>query len=65
MIEKIKMLMELNKINQTELGEKIGLSKSVTSKYMNGTRKPSLDFALRIKRAFKVSLDWLCEESSE
>ncbi|MBR3208836.1 MAG: helix-turn-helix transcriptional regulator [Bacilli bacterium] len=55
----------MNKINQTELGEKIGLSKSVTSKYMNGTRKPSLDFALRIKRAFKVSLDWLCEESSE
>lgn len=61
MIEKIKLLMTVYNMNQTNLAEKLGLTKSVMSKYMNGSRKPSLDFAIKVKEAFNVSLDWLCE----
>lgn len=64
MIEKVKMLMNVYNLQQKELAKKTGLSEVMISRYINGKRKPSIDFAIRIKNAFGVSLDWLlCQEN--
>lgn len=64
MIEKIKRLMQFYNINQKQLASEIGLSPVAISRYMLNNRKPTIDFALRISKYFKVSLDWLLNDEN-
>ena len=52
---KIKNLREKNGMTQTELAEKIGVSKSVISAYEKGIRKPSQKVLELIADTFGVS----------
>ena len=62
MINKIKRLMEFENINQRQLGQRIGLTPVAISRYLSGNRKPTIEFAIKISKAFNVSLDWLLKD---
>lgn len=64
MINKIKRLMEFENINQRQLGQKIGLTPVAISRYLSGNRKPTIEFAIKISKAFNVSLDWLLKDEN-
>ncbi len=48
------------KLTQTELGEKLGLSKTAISKYENGTAMPPVDIMRSLAKILNVSMDYLC-----
>ncbi len=53
--EKIKDLREKSGMTQTELANKLGLSKSVISAYEKGIRNPSYNVVPLIAKVFNVS----------
>ena len=55
--EKIKNLRTAKKITQSELAERVGITKATISAYENGTRLPSYDVLIKIAQLFHVSLD--------
>jgi len=59
--ERIKQLMEEQKISQKELAEKTGLTEASVSKYVNGKREPRIDVILKLAKVFNVSTDYLLE----
>jgi len=64
-INKIKKLMEFNNINQRQLAEKIKMTPVAVSRYLSGNRKPTIEFAVSISKAFDVSLDWLLKDEGK
>jgi transcriptional regulator with XRE-family HTH domain len=56
---KIKELRTEQKMTQSDLAERLGVTKSSISSYENGSRLPSYDILLKIARIFKVSTDIL------
>lgn len=56
---KIKELRTEQKMTQSDLAERLGVTKSSMSSYENGSRLPSYDILLKIARIFKVSTDIL------
>lgn len=54
---KIKYYRGLNKMNQTELGEKIGVGKGTISHYENGIRTPDQDKLFELADIFGISID--------
>ena len=52
---KIKELRTEQKMTQSDLAERLGVTKSSISSYENGSRLPSYDILLKIARIFKVS----------
>lgn len=46
-------------ITQSQLAQKLGLTKSVISAYETGLRMPSYDILIHIARIFNVSTDFL------
>lgn len=46
-------------MTQKELGEQVGLSKAVVSKYENGLGYPTFDVLVRIAKYFGVTTDYL------
>ena len=57
--ENIKRLRKSRGLTQQALGDKIGLSKAVVSKYENGMAYPSFDVLIRIAQFFGVTTDYL------
>lgn len=57
--EKLKLLRKSRKLTQKELGDQVGLSKAVVSKYENGIGYPSYDVLIRIAQFFNVSTDYI------
>ena len=62
--QRIQDLIKNRKITQAELAEKVGLSSSTLSRYLQG-RTPNLsdDFIIRIAKYFDVSTDFLHGET--
>lgn len=56
---RLKTLRVQNQYTQSQLAERIGVTKSVISAYENGLRMPSYDVLLSIAGIFKVSTDFL------
>ncbi len=57
------ILRELRKekgLTQTELGDKLNLSKTAVSKYENNTASPPLETLRDIANIFMVPMDYLC-----
>jgi transcriptional regulator with XRE-family HTH domain len=54
---RIKMILETLSLNQTQLAEKLGVSKGVISEFVNGSRPPSKDFIFGISK-LGISIDW-------
>lgn len=57
--EILKNLRKTNGLTQKELGEHVGLSKAVVSKYENGMGYPTFDTLIRIAKYFGVTTDYL------
>lgn len=55
----IKMLRKQHNLTQTELGKRLGVSKSVVSSYETGAHFPPYDILLKAARLFHVSTDYL------
>lgn len=57
--KRIKNLRVSAGLKQSELAEKLGVSRSAIGLYENGDRTPDIDFALNAAKYFCVSTDWL------
>lgn len=57
--EILKNLRKTSGLTQKKLGENVGLSKAVVSKYENGLGYPTFDTLIRIAKYFGVSTDFL------
>lgn len=53
----IKQLRTARNLTQSELAERINVTKSTVSAYENNTRLPSYDVLIKIAELFKVSVD--------
>lgn len=56
----LKMLRKEKNMTQTELGNRLGISKAAVSKYELGIASPPLDILRTMAAIFNVSLDYLC-----
>ncbi|PPQ46068.1 XRE family transcriptional regulator [Paenibacillus peoriae] len=64
--EKLKYIRKLNKLNQTEFSQIIGVSQGALSELEKNKYKPSLDLVIALKMKFGVDLDWfLFEEDAD
>lgn len=59
LVNRIIDLREKRDWNQTELGRKIGLEKSVMNKIENGTRRVSTEELQKLAEVFNVTTDYL------
>ena len=55
----LKQLRKSKNLTQAELGQHIGLSKAVISKYENGLGFPTFDVLIHFAKYFNVSTDYL------
>jgi transcriptional regulator with XRE-family HTH domain len=46
-------------LTQEDFAQQLGISQSQLSKYERGLALPAADVLLRMKRKFRVSVDWL------
>lgn len=57
--KRFKNLRESAGLKQSEIAEKLGVSRGAISFYENGDRTPDIDFAINAAKYFCVSTDWL------
>ena len=57
--ERIKQLLDIYEMSQTELCQRTGLNKSAVSNYLKGERLPRQDQLSKIADAFDVSAAWM------
>mgnify|MGYP002401804796 FL=1 len=53
------MIRKLNKINQVDFAERIGISQATLSELEQDKYKPSIDTVLSIVKAFGTNVEWL------
>lgn len=63
--KKIKNLRNEKRYTQSELAERLGVTKSTVAAYENDTRMPSYDVLIKISRLFHVSIDSLLTGESK
>lgn len=63
--ENLRKLRAERGLTQKELGDRVGLSKAVVSKYENSLGYPSLDMLIKIAAFFGVSTDYLLGAASK
>lgn len=56
---RIKCLRKADNLTQSQVAQRLGVSKAVISSYENGTRQPSYTNLVKLSQLFKVSTDWL------
>lgn len=59
--DNIKQLRQSNNMTQTELAEKLGVSKQCVSNWENDYIQPSIEMLVKIAKFFKVSTDQLLD----
>lgn len=63
--KRIKEFRNKYKMTQTELAEKVGVTKSTVAAYENDSRLPSYEVLIKMAEVFKVSIDSLVLNRSE
>lgn len=63
--KRIKELRNKYKFTQTELAEKVGVTKPTIAAYENDSRQPSYEVLVRMAAIFRVSIDSLLLDRSE
>lgn len=63
--KRIKELRNKYKLTQTELAEKVGVTKSTVAAYENDSRQPSYEVLIKMASVFNVSLDFIILGRSE
>lgn len=59
----IKALRNEYKLTQSELAQKLGVTKSTVSAYENDTRLPSYDVLIRLSQVFRTSTDSIINDT--
>lgn len=59
--DKLKSLRTAQKMTQQQLGERIGVAKSIVSYYESCDRYPSYDVLVRIAHVFHTTTDYLLD----
>ena len=59
--DKLKSLRTAQKMTQQQLGERIGVAKSIVSYSESGDRYPSYDVLVRIAHVFHTTTDYLLD----
>ena len=62
--ENLKFLRLEEGLGQTELAEKLGVSKGIISLWENGLREPTMSSLIALAKFFNVSIDFLVGLSS-
>lgn len=57
--ERLKLLLERNKMTQAELAEKIGITEASLSRYANGVRIPKGPAIVAMAKALDTSVNYL------
>ncbi len=57
--ERLLLLIQSNNLNQSSFANRLSASPSFISDLIRGIRKPGTDILIRIKKNFKVNIDWL------
>lgn len=57
--ERLKELRLKKGLTQTELGEKVGVTKQTIINYEKGITEPSFENLIKLADLLEVSLDWL------
>lgn len=57
--QKLKDLREECGLNQSQLADRLGVSRGSISFYENGDRVPDIEFLFRVSKFFNLSADWL------
>ncbi len=57
--DRLKELRKGQKLTQRQLGERLGVAKSVVSYYESGDRFPSYDVLIKIAHTFHTTTDYL------
>ena len=63
--KRIKDLRTKYKFTQTELAEKVGVTKSTIAAYENDSRQPSYEVLVKLASVFRVSIDSLLLDRQE
>ncbi len=58
-IERIKDLMNEERISQAELARSVGISQSAVCNWLNGKKEPSIDSLWRLADFFDLSVDYI------
>ena len=58
---RIKMIRKLNKINQVDFSNQIGISQATLSELEMDKYKPSVDTLLSVVSKYKVDLEWILQ----
>ncbi len=61
---KIIQLRKDNNLSQSQLANKIGVSRTIVGNYERGTNSPSVEILLKIANTFNVSVDFIIGESN-
>ncbi|CAM1341165.1 helix-turn-helix transcriptional regulator [Tenacibaculum amylolyticum] len=60
MIDRLKLILDYYNLTSSNFAEKIDVPRSSISHLLSGRNKPSLDFIIKVDKAFdEVELDWL------
>ena len=60
MIERLKIILEHYNLSASNFADRIDVPRSSISHLLSGRNKPSLDFIIKVEKAFDdVELDWL------
>lgn len=63
--ERLKQLIDSQGKNLHDLAYGLNMSPPTLSRYLTGTRKPDIDYIIKIAEYFHVSIDWLVGASGE
>ena len=63
--ERLRMIRQEKKLNQTSIGKEIGISLKQIQRYEAGDSEPTLSVLLRLADFFDVSLDYLVGRSDD
>ncbi|MCB2209181.1 MAG: helix-turn-helix domain-containing protein [Bacteroidetes bacterium] len=60
MLNRIKQIIDKEKLSSTQFASEIGVQRSALSHVLSGRNNPSLDFMMKIKNRYPdINLDWL------
>lgn len=60
MLNRIKQIIDKEKLSPTQFASEIGVQRSALSHVLSGRNNPSLDFMMKIKTRYpEINLDWL------
>ena len=57
--ERLSYLMRIEKLSQSELARKIGISQSAICNWLNGKKEPSIESLWKLADYFDVTVDYL------